>query len=47
MNTTLMEKERCMLSGVELGKEFWAEVVGTACYLVQRLPSLALDDKTP
>jgi hypothetical protein len=47
MNRTLMEKARCMLSGVGLGKEFWAEAVGTACYLVNRSPSSALDDKTP
>jgi hypothetical protein len=31
----------------ELGQEFWAEVVGTTCYLVNRSPSSALDDKTP
>ena len=36
-----------MLSGVELGKEFWEEAVGIACYLVNRSPSLVLDDKTP
>jgi hypothetical protein len=47
MNKTLMEKERCMLSGAGLGQEFWAEAVGTACYLVNRSPSSALDDKTP
>ena len=29
MNMTLMEKERSMLSGVELGQELWAEAVGT------------------
>jgi hypothetical protein len=40
-------KKRSMLSGVGLGQEFWAEEVGTACYLVNRSPSLALDDKTP
>jgi hypothetical protein len=40
-------KTRCMLSGVGLGKELWAEAVGTTCYLVNRSPSSALDDKTP
>jgi hypothetical protein len=43
----LMEKERCMLSGAGLGQEFWVEAVGIACSLVNRSPSLALDDKTP
>jgi hypothetical protein len=47
MNRALMEKERCMLSGAGLGQEFWAEAVGTTCYLVNKSPSLALDDKTP
>jgi transposase InsO family protein len=47
MNMTLMEKSRCMLSGVGLGKELWVEAVGTACYLINRSPSSALDDKTP
>jgi hypothetical protein len=47
MNLTLMEKERCMLSGVRLGRELWAEVVGTACYLVNKSPSSTLNDKTP
>jgi hypothetical protein len=36
-----------MLSGSELGQEFWVEAVGTTCYLVNRSPSSALDDKTP
>jgi hypothetical protein len=43
----VMEKARCMLSGVGLGQELWAEVVGIACYLVNRSPSSVLDDKTP
>jgi transposase InsO family protein len=47
MNMMLMEKSRCMLSGVGLGQELWAEAVGTACYLVNRSPSSTLDDKTP
>eukprot|EP00253_Pinus_taeda_P034865 PITA_34865 len=47
MNKTLMERARSMLSDVELGQEFWAEVVETACYLVNRSPSSTLEDKTP
>jgi hypothetical protein len=45
MNRTLMEKARSILSGVKLGHEFWAEAVGTTCYLVNRSPSSALDDQ--
>ena len=47
MNRTLMEKARSMLSGTGLGQEFWAEAVETACYLVNRSPSSALEDKNP
>ena len=47
MNKMLMERARSMLSGARLGQEFWAEAVDTACYLVNRSPSSALEDKTP
>jgi hypothetical protein len=47
MNMTMMEKERFILSGARLGQEFWAEEVGTACYLVNRSPASTLDEKTP
>eukprot|EP00253_Pinus_taeda_P017725 PITA_17725 len=47
MNKTLMEMTRSMLSGARSGQEFWAEAVDTACYLVNRSPSLALEDRTP
>jgi hypothetical protein len=47
MNMMLMEKSRCMLSGSMLGHEFWVEAMSTACYLVNRSPSLALDGNTP
>jgi hypothetical protein len=47
MNMTLMENTRCMLSGARLGKVFWEEEVGTACYLVNRSPLPTLDEKTP
>eukprot|EP00253_Pinus_taeda_P025487 PITA_25487 len=41
-----MERARSMLSGVGLGQEFWAEAMDTTCYLVNRSPSSALEDKT-
>ena len=47
MNRTLMEKSRSIINGVRLGQEFWVEVVGTTCYLVNRSPLSVLDDKTP
>eukprot|EP00253_Pinus_taeda_P036187 PITA_36187 len=42
-----MERARRMLSGAELGQEFWVEAMDTTCYLVKRSPSSALEDKTP
>nr|GEY72248.1 retrovirus-related Pol polyprotein from transposon TNT 1-94 [Tanacetum cinerariifolium] len=36
-----------MLSNAGLGKEFWAEVVTYAYHIVNRLPSIAIDGKTP
>jgi transposase InsO family protein len=45
MNRTLMEKEKIMLNGVELGHEFLVEVVDIACYLVNQSPSLVLFGK--
>eukprot|EP00253_Pinus_taeda_P018302 PITA_18302 len=47
MNKTLIERARSMLSGAGLGQELWAEAVETTCYLVNKSPSSALEDKTP
>ncbi|XP_068504229.1 uncharacterized mitochondrial protein AtMg00710-like [Phaseolus vulgaris] len=47
MNKTLVEKVRCMLSNAELDRKFWAEPVTYTQHLVNRLPSSAIDDKTP
>ncbi|GJU17393.1 retrovirus-related pol polyprotein from transposon TNT 1-94 [Tanacetum coccineum] len=47
INRTFLEKVRCMLSNAGLGKEFWAEAVTYVCHLVNRLPSTAIDGKTP
>ena len=34
MNKTLLARARCMLSNEGLSKDFWAEVVSTACFMV-------------
>ena len=47
MNRTLLEKVRCMLSNAGLGKQLWAEAVMYASHLINRLPSAALNGKTP
>ena len=47
MNRTLLERTRCMLSHAGLPQSLWAEAVTTACYLVNRSPSTAIDCKTP
>ncbi|KAJ9567521.1 hypothetical protein OSB04_003487 [Centaurea solstitialis] len=47
MNRTILEKIRCMLSKSKMPKTFWAEVASTACYLINRSPSVALEKKTP
>ncbi|KAJ9537531.1 hypothetical protein OSB04_030264 [Centaurea solstitialis] len=47
MNRTILEKVRCMLSNSKMPKSFWAEAASTACYLINRSPSVTLDKKTP
>ena len=47
MNHTIMEKVRIMLSNYGLEKHFWAEVVRTTCYLINRSPSTDLDGNIP
>ena len=47
MNRTLVEKVRCMLAHSGLSKAFWGEALNYARHLVNRLPTAALDGKTP
>ncbi|KAG8492823.1 hypothetical protein CXB51_010147 [Gossypium anomalum] len=47
MNRTIMDKVRCMLSNANLPKSFWAETTSTACFLINRSPSVAIEKKTP
>ncbi|KAG8503427.1 hypothetical protein CXB51_001333 [Gossypium anomalum] len=45
MNRTIMVQ--CMLSNANLPKSFWAEAASTACFLINRSPSVAIEKKTP
>nr|GEW57920.1 Gag-Pol polyprotein [Tanacetum cinerariifolium] len=47
MNRTLLERARAMLATTSLGKSFWAEAINTACYVINRSPSTAVELKTP
>ena len=47
MNRTIVSKVCCMLSNAGLHRRFWAEATSTACYLINRSPSIAIDKKIP
>ncbi|KAE8666818.1 hypothetical protein F3Y22_tig00112491pilonHSYRG00346 [Hibiscus syriacus] len=46
-NRTVMEMVRCMLHEKGLSKKFWAEAANTAMFLLNRLPTKAVQGKTP
>ncbi|RVX01687.1 Retrovirus-related Pol polyprotein from transposon RE1 [Vitis vinifera] len=46
-NRTIMEMTRCLLHEKELPKSFWAEAANTAVFLLNRLPTKALQKQTP
>ena len=45
MNRTIISRARCMLSNAGLHRRFWAEAASTACYLINRSPSIPLNKK--
>ena len=47
MNRTIISKARYMLSNAGLHRHFWAEAASTACYLINRSPSISINKKTP
>lgn len=47
MNRSVVEKARTLLSDAKLGKEYWAEAVATASYLLNRSPTKRLWNMTP
>ncbi|KAL0793897.1 hypothetical protein Bca101_065274 [Brassica carinata] len=47
LNRSIMNKVRSMLSESGLEKKFWAEAASTSVYVINRLPSSAIDFKIP
>ena len=47
INHTIMEKVQSLLSNSDLEKNFWAEAVKTACYLINRSRTTTLDGGIP
>ncbi|RDY10253.1 hypothetical protein CR513_05259, partial [Mucuna pruriens] len=46
-NRTIVEMARCMMHENGLRKKFWAEAANTAVFLLNRLPTKAVQEKTP
>ncbi|KAG8499415.1 hypothetical protein CXB51_005894 [Gossypium anomalum] len=46
-NRTVLNMARCLLFQSKLPSNFWAEAVNTSVYLLNRLPTHAVKDKTP
>ena len=47
MNRTIISRAHCMLSNARMNRRFWTEATNTACYLINRSPSIPLNKKTP
>ena len=45
MNRTIVEKAKCLRLNAKLTKNFWAEAVSMACFLINKSPRVALDGK--
>lgn len=45
MNRSITEKSRTILNAAQLTKNFWGEAVLTATYLINRIPTKALNNK--
>ncbi|KAG8487132.1 hypothetical protein CXB51_020669 [Gossypium anomalum] len=46
-NRTVLDIARCLLFQSKLPSKFWAEAVNTSVYLLNKLPTHAVKDKTP
>ena len=45
MNKTIAKKARCLRLNAKLTKNFWAEAVSMACFLINKSLRVALDGK--
>nr|KYP36208.1 Copia protein [Cajanus cajan] len=46
-NRTIKKMARCLIAEKKLPKCFWAEIVYTAVYLLNRIPTRVIQEKTP
>jgi hypothetical protein len=46
-NRHLLDVAHCLLFQIHVPKHFWSDVVLTACYLINQMPSLVLDGASP
>jgi hypothetical protein len=46
-NRHLLDVTRALLISANLPKSFWADAILTSCYLINRLPSRILNNKSP
>nr|GEY65329.1 zinc finger, CCHC-type [Tanacetum cinerariifolium] len=46
-NRTIMSTTRCMMKATEMPRDFWAEAVRHAIYILNSVPTKALEDITP
>ncbi|HBK83011.1 MAG TPA: hypothetical protein DDZ41_05345, partial [Flavobacterium sp.] len=47
MNRTIVERAKCMLHDAQLSKDYWAEAVNMATYLINRTVNTHCPEKTP
>jgi hypothetical protein len=45
MNRSIAKRARCLRLNVGFAKIFWADAIIIACYLINKLPRVALDEK--
>ena len=47
MNKHLLDTTRALLFQMKVSKQFWADVVSTACFLINRMSSTVLAGNVP